>query len=616
MPPIAAGSEPAGFYVQRQNRNCRTSSTHHSCSDYVVHLCGGTRYTKVVKWGSEMSGRFRLANQAEKLVLAAIRRVSSRKRIVLGTHLDDLDLSAAQRRSLYSAVRKAVSAANTKASLPAKAFAGVRTVGAIVDVVTRALRSARTGAEGRVDKTRPPIDLGDKVSRGPLRATAKKPTRKAAAKKSVAKKAVRKGAVKKTARKATAKKRPLKKAVGGRVTVKEWAVETPPYATAETGRACACSGCFGCFRSPWQPLPGEPVVGPPKPRPTAPVPIPKTERHISIWIAEGEKPFKRVLAIGQTYVLNFKVGDPVAGSLTTGPDATVPVWHIPIGGLATEWMVLAHGAELAAGTPDTTVAAETIGGAPTWTGRFSLLIPQAGDSAVPQLTIKPLQPNPHVDVVVIARGEVYRQFKIILTAASDPGTKRTEPSRVTDELMPTPTAHIGASTRHEWTTPASVLTVTVVGSQAVVHGDVGGTEVRSFEPWVGVQAQVNGPIKNVHGAAEELRAAWENHLDDINPDDLADRLQRWGKTGWGGPEYSWCALGDYADPAHLQQWERMAVSDELRKLAQHGWRLFRAFFPAGSNCTIGSRRFRPAPASTCRGRPWPRQASFRTCLGA
>ena len=96
-------------------------------------------------------------------------------------------------------------------------------------------------------------------------------------------------------------------------------------------------------------------------------------------------------------------------------------------------------------------------------------------------------------------------------------------------------------------------------------------------------AQVNGPIKNVRDAAEELRAVWEIHLDDINPNDLADRHQRWGKQRWGGPEYNWRALGDYADPAHRQHWDQMAVSAELRKLAQHRWKLFRAFFAAGSS---------------------------------
>jgi hypothetical protein len=50
-----------------------------------------------------MARRLSLANEAERLVIAAIRRVSSRKRIGLSTHLDDLDVPATQRRSLYAA---------------------------------------------------------------------------------------------------------------------------------------------------------------------------------------------------------------------------------------------------------------------------------------------------------------------------------------------------------------------------------------------------------------------------------------------------------------------------------------------------------------------------------
>ena len=538
-----------------------------------------------------------------------------------------LDLSATQRRSLYAAVRKAVSAANAKASLPAKEFAGVGTVGDIVDVVTRALRDARTGAEGRVDNR-------GEVSRRRTWATTKKPAWKAAAKKSVAKKAtVKKGAVKKTARKTMLKKRPMKKAAAKKVVRKPAARKPPPPPGAPEPKRPVQGFDWGVLRG-WAAREADRLevdrleverlearrlnarrMEADRLEAQRLEAVQETERHMSIWIGDGETPFKRVLTVGRAYVLNFKVGEPVAGSLTTGPEATVPVRDIPIGGLVTEWMVLGHGAELAAGTPDTTATAETIGGVLTWTGRFSLLIPQAGDSAVPRLTIKPLKPNPHVDVVVIARGELYRQFKILLTAAADPGKKRTEPSRIGDELMPTPTGHIGTSTRHEWTTPESVLTVTVVGSQAVVHGDVSGTEVRSFEPWVGVQAQVNGPIKNVRDAAEELRAAWEIHLDNINPADLADRLQRWRKKGWGGPEYSWRAFGDYANSAHRQQWEYMAVSVELRKLAQLGWRLFRAFFPAGSNLhdwisrTQCRKRHAPSAGPTRRTAPI-------SCIGA
>jgi hypothetical protein len=184
--------------------------------------------------------------------------------------------------------------------------------------------------------------------------------------------------------------------------------------------------------------------------------------------------------------------------------------------------------------------------------------------------------------VVSVRGEIYRQFKILLSAAESSGKKQIEPVRVAAELLPTPTAHMGLSTTHEWTTPNGVLNITVIGSQAVVQGNVGGAQIDSLEAWTGVQALVGGPIRNARDAAEELRAAWETHLDDIPPADLDARLQSWGK-GSGGPELDWRSLGDYADAGHRQQWARMAVSPELRKLAFHGRRLFQAFFGEASN---------------------------------
>ena len=314
--------------------------------------------------------------------------------------------------------------------------------------------------------------------------------------------------------------------------------------------------------------------------------VPATERQINVWIGECDRGRKEILTIGETYRLNFRVGQPVSGSLTYGDAATVS--DVPAGGLPTDWLVVAHGAELAAGTAGTDVSVAELGGETTWSGRFKLLIPEDGDSATPQLRIKPLQPAPVLDVVITARkeqgyptfNEVYRQLKIEFAAqrpeAAVPARPVT-PLRIADELMPTATAHVGLRTTHEWTTPAGILNIVVFGAQAGVNGRAGAEQVDSLEPWVGVPAQVSGRIKNVRDAAEEMRSAWEHHLDDIDPGDLADRLNRWT------PEYDWSSLGDYSDPKHRQEWDRMAVGPELRKLAQHGRQLFQAFFPRNSN---------------------------------
>jgi hypothetical protein len=231
--------------------------------------------------------------------------------------------------------------------------------------------------------------------------------------------------------------------------------------------------------------------------------VPATERQVNIWIGEGDAGLKQVLKIGETYLLNFRVGQPVSGSLTSGETAAVLARDVPPGGLPTDWLIVAHGAELAAGTPDTEGGAATIGGVSTWRGRFKLLIPEEGDSATPQLRIKPLQAAPEIEVCITARkeegfprfNELYRQFKIELAAADSPGAAPVQPIHIADEVMPTATAHVGLRATHEWTTPNGILSVMVFGPQAAVQGTAGVEQVDSLEPWVGVPAQVSGKIQ-------------------------------------------------------------------------------------------------------------------------
>jgi hypothetical protein len=321
----------------------------------------------------------------------------------------------------------------------------------------------------------------------------------------------------------------------------------------------------------------------------APPPIPPTERQVNIWVGDGTEGLRRALKIGETYVLNFKIGQPVSGSLTSGTAAAVGAGDVPHGGLWTQWMVVSQGAELAVGTPDTKVSVKTVDGIRTWSGRFELVIPEAGDSAVPQLLIKPLRAGPSINVVITTRNEVYRQFELELVVSHSPSAALVEPTAIAAEVMPTPTAHSTLRATHEWTTPNGVLNIVVGQPMATVVGNSGELQIVSDEPWVGAPALVSGKIESVRGAAELMRAAWEDHLNNIDPTDLENRLRRWSELnrthqhGQGGPEYDWESLGDHADPQHRQQWEKMAVSSELRKLAWHGQQLFLAFFKRDSN---------------------------------
>ena len=220
-------------------------------------------------------------------------------------------------------------------------------------------------------------------------------------------------------------------------------------------------------------------------------------------------------------------------------------------------------------------------GTQCWCGRFDLLIPETGDSAVPQLMVKPLKADPRIDVVIATGREIYRQFKLLLKASDATKPTRMEPAAIAAEQAFAPALETGLKTTHEWTTPNDVLSINVIdGPRASAQGYVLGNDISEpSEPW-GTQALVDGPLKNVRVAAEALRVAFEDHFNDIDPADLADRLRRWKKepeAGWGVPY--WPDLSFFADEAHEKAWKRMAVSAPLRELAFHGRTLFDAFFP-------------------------------------
>ncbi len=311
-------------------------------------------------------------------------------------------------------------------------------------------------------------------------------------------------------------------------------------------------------------------------------------QRMNVWVSNAGESEQSQLLVHRAYILNFRVGEAIDSSLIGGPLTLIPRADIPEWGLDTDWVVVTHGCELRPLSPETKVTDELVGGVRTWSARFPLRVPQAGNSDLRQLQIKPLHVDPVVNVVVTVRNELYRQFKIHLSVLDEPIAVHQAPVRVESDVMPTAPGHLGLSPPHEWMTPNGRLSITVIGSQAVVAGNINGTQISSTENWLGVQARVTGPIKNVRAAAEILRATWEDHFNDIPADDLNTRLERWGKsrdrkTRWGGPEHSWSALQDWADEAHHEHWSRMARSKELRYLAQCGRQMFVSFFPNGEN---------------------------------
>lgn len=309
--------------------------------------------------------------------------------------------------------------------------------------------------------------------------------------------------------------------------------------------------------------------------------VPSWEKHISVWISECSEGSKQTLQVGQAYTLNFKIGQPVLSSLVSGPSTEVPSADIPETGLATEWVIISQSVELKPRSPGTSTTSAILEGSRTWTARFHLYIPREGDSPTLQLIISPqIVPDAHLDVMVYAQREIYRQFRIRL-AVEETTKSQTDGEAISihDELLHAPTAHMNLQTLHEWATPPGELSIAVIGgSQAYVRGDVGADYIDQITQWFGVQAMVAGKIDNVRSAAERFRARWEGYLNEVDPDDLAQRLQQWK------PAYDWTQLESLADVSHHQQWEsEVRVSRELRDLAFDGHRLYETFFPDGSD---------------------------------
>jgi hypothetical protein len=319
--------------------------------------------------------------------------------------------------------------------------------------------------------------------------------------------------------------------------------------------------------------------------------VPTSERHISIWIDGRAEKTSEPLRKDIFYTLNFKVGAPVVSSLVHGPETEVPSADVPPGGLLTQWVIISNTVELTSGTMDTSAVATENGASKKWTARFSLLIPEQGESAAPQLHIKlnTLQ-NPHLDVVIFANNELYRTFIIDLVAKNAEATHADEISVIRDEVVHGRSAQLGIKPIPEWATPPRVLSVVVRGSDAYVHGDAGPGPVDKSMQWNCAPALVTGKIEQVRSSAERFRARWEDYLDDIDPDDLALRFACWT------PEFDWSKINDLSDSKHHIYWDKVSTSHELRDFAFDGRRLYDVFFPAGTelracldSLTVGQR---------------------------
>lgn len=301
------------------------------------------------------------------------------------------------------------------------------------------------------------------------------------------------------------------------------------------------------------------------------------QKRINAWISERMAKPSQPLHLSKRYTLNLGVGKEMAGSLILGEDATVPQKDLAGGGLQTEWVVSTAAFELSSDDPTITILVE----APNITiAKFSLWIPEKGDSAVRQLFIVPRSStNSRLEVLIFAvrsnHRELYRQF--VVEVPVEGSAKPVRETAVVNEFICAPSGHMNLRTTHEWTTPPGRLTLTVLPGlqKAYVNGDLPSRQVNDCVDWYGQQATLSGSIDNVRDAAEKFRGKWQDYLNDIDPQDLETRLSHFT------PTYDWRHWPSRFDSQHATKWRDVSTSAELRDLAVYGHELYQTTFPPG-----------------------------------
>jgi hypothetical protein len=313
------------------------------------------------------------------------------------------------------------------------------------------------------------------------------------------------------------------------------------------------------------------------------------EKHINAWISERSKEPTRPLGLGKRYTLNLGVGAAVPASLIRGENSTIPAKDLKGGGLSTEWIVSTSAFELASDDTNVTLPAAPEAASNLWEARFSLWIPEEGESDVRRLFIVPKTPqNSRLDILIFAvrssSKELYRQFSVeVLVEGAERARGDAAAALVRDDSIYAPSAHMILYPAREWKTPPGRLNVTVLPGtlKAYVNGDLpDNRQVGEFVDWYAQQANLAGPITNVRDATEKFRARWEQYLNDIDAQDLLMRLSQFT------PTYDWTHRCNRVDSHHMESWGKASKSQELHDLAILGHELYETVFPSNSELRI------------------------------
>ncbi|MEV6357306.1 ATP-binding protein [Streptomyces hydrogenans] len=357
------------------------------------------------------------------------------------------------------------------------------------------------------------------------------------------------------------------------------------------------------------------------------------EQVINFWFTETT-PADAPFLVDTTYTGSFQVGLDHPDNRVEG-DRVIPAGTIPPAGLPTQWYVMSRTCKLALADASEAEERATAGEEPEWAVEFDLLILPDAPSEERLLAITPTAPGTcRIDVLVMVEGDLYRELTIEFPAESPPpaqappahGTPtgaehpiqelaplpqpRKEPS--TPEPAPPPTTPNATapraalsrrrppsqrphtrvnvtSTRHvvakhtalqvpyDWQQPANTLTLNLMPPQAQWQFDVTGEpgSVRhgfaSWEP----ESFAGQMVREAQEALETYRQHHAGRYNDITPDDIATRLQRFT------PSADWATSHTRVTSNDQQAWDAVANSPQLRELAMAGSQLFTALFPRG-----------------------------------
>lgn len=309
------------------------------------------------------------------------------------------------------------------------------------------------------------------------------------------------------------------------------------------------------------------------------VAVPEREvsyRSINAWIDERVRQPEKPLEVGETYTLKLNVGRHVEGGLIDSPAALIADSDIPEEGLFTEWIISSRGVMLEGEAVGTGAVWKREGDDSSWEARFPLHIPKWGDSEVRRLRIRPERAQDvSLEVLIFVGREVYRRFRLelLLSEGLEDGGARSA-VEVAGEAIAAPGKELNlVPATADWTPPGSLSISVLRDGHAYVRGTTDSLEdVNEQTDWYAAPQQVAGILTNLGSALDQFRAATsKSYLNAVEPDDLARRLT---------PD---AFMKEGPDEIHEQVWRGVSESDQLRKVAHWGHRLYQTLFPEGTD---------------------------------